>query len=258
MAEMDIGIYLTGVATDGDAQSDPNSSLGGKRSGTVLKSLSTTALANVTGVLIDDVSSSSGIGTATLSFDFAATTLSYTAPGDTVGAAADVSTDGTYQLYSNDTTKYAVVTVTSASLPSSSQSDSVTLSNLMENLFDSVSSTQAQAGSTEYRALIVRNDSAFSMGAMKVWIDTNTPFVDDTVEIAIEATSAGAIQSVANETTVPTALTFSTANSEANALSIGSLASGGSYGVWIKRVVTATTERYPENYFSLTFKADTV
>jgi len=58
--------------------------------------------------------------------------------------------------------------------------------------------------------------------------------------------------------TAPTGLTFSPAASEASALSIGSLASGAAYGVWIKRTVNPTTQRYPNNSFSIMFKADTV
>jgi len=258
MAEKDMNIYLTGVALDGDPQADPNGSLGGKRSGAILKSLSASAPVNVTGVVIVDVSATSGAGSGTLAFTFAGTTLAYTAPGDIIGAAVDVSLDGTYELYSNDAAKYMIVTVTSASLPSADATDAITLTDIFESLFDSVGSGEASAGDTEYRAVMVKNDSASAMNALLVWIDANTPFADDSVEIAIEAPVSGAIQTIANESTAPTGLTFSPAASEASALSIGSLASGAAYGVWIKRTVNPTTQRYPNNSFSITFKADTV
>jgi len=258
MAEKDMNIYFTGVAVDGDPQANPNGSLGGNRSGTIVKSLSASAIVNITGVVIDDVSATSGHGTATLTFDSTLTTLAYTAPLGTAGTAVDVSVNGTYEIYSADATKYIIVTVTSASLPATNQSDSITLTSLTQNLFDSVGSAEAQAGSVEYRAVIIKNDSAFAMNAMLVWIDTNTPFVDDSVQIAIEAPVAGAIQSVANETISPTGVVFSLAVNEASALSIGNLVAGSSYGVWIKRTVNPTSSRFANNSFSITVKADTV
>ena len=257
MAEKDMNIYLTGAATEGDPQTDPNGSLGGRRSGTILQSLTASAPVNVTGVVIDDVPAQSGAGAATLAFTFAGTTLAYTAPGDTAGVAVSVSADGTYELYSNDTAKYMIVTVTSASLPAADQSDAITLANIAEGLFDSVSSAEAAAGDTEYRAVMLKNESAYTMYAAKVWIETNTPFVDDSVEIGIEAPSVGDIQSVADESTAPVGVTFYPAAGEANALSIGDLAAGANYGVWVRRVVSATTSRYADNYFTLAFKADT-
>jgi len=258
MAEDQLNIYFTGVASDGDPQSNPNASLGGKRSGTILRSLSATAPVNVTGVAIVDVPSPSGAGSATLGFTFTGKLLKYTAPGDTPGNGVDVSADGTYVLYSGTATKYIIVTVTSASLPGSDQSDSIQLVTLSENLFDNVSSSEATAGRTEYRAVMVKNDSSVVMNSLKVWIDTNTPFADDAVEIAIELPVSNAIQSLANETNAPTGVTFYPASGEGSALAIGNLAVGAVYGLWIKRVVSATTQRYADNYFSFTFKADTV
>jgi len=258
MAEKDLNIYLTGVAADGDTQNDPNASLGGKRSGTILESLSASAPVNVTGVTIDEVPASSTIGSAALAFTAAGMTLAYTAPGDTVGAGVDVSTDGTYEIYSNDSTKYMIVTVVAASLPGTDKSDAITLTSVVENLFDSVGSGEAQAGVTEYRSVMVKNDSPAGMNSMIVWIDVNTPFADDHVEIGIEAPTANAIQSVANETTAPTGVTFFLADGESNGISIGNLASGDLYGVWLKRVVTATNQRYANNSFTFAFRADTV
>lgn len=257
MAEKDLNIYLTGVANEGDAQTDPNQSLGGKRSGTIVQSLAATAPVAVTGVAIDEVPAPNGEGSATLAFTYSGTTLTYTAPSDTAGAAVDVSTDGTYELYSGDATKYIIVTVTSASIPASDQSDAIAFTNVVEGIFDSVGSLEAATGDTEYRALMLRNDAAYSMSNAKVWIESNTPFANDSVEIGMEAPSSGDIQSIANEGTAPGGVTFYTAVDEASALSIGTLSAGGNYGVWIKRAVTATALRYADNNFQLAFKADT-
>jgi len=148
--------------------------------------------------------------------------------------------------------------VTPASLPASDASDSLTLQNMAENLFDSVSSAEAAGGDTEYRALMVRNDSAYTMSNVKVWLESNTPFSDDSVEIGLETADAnGEIQTVAGEGSAPAGVTFSAAGGEVNGLSIGTLGAGKNHGVWVKRVVTATSLRYADNNFTLSVKADT-
>lgn len=258
MAEKDLNMYLTGVAADGNAQTNPNASLGGKRSGTILKSLSASAPVNVTGAVIVDVSANCGVGNSTLAYVFTGQTLAFTAPGDTAGAAVAVGANGTYELYSGTTSKYIIVTVTAASLAGTNKSDTIALANLMDNFFDSVTSAEAVAGRTEYRSLIIKNDSANTMYGAIIWLGQNTPFTFDEVQIGIEATAANAIQVIAAETTAPTGITFSLAATEGAALAIGDLAAGATYGVWIRRVVSATTTRYAANNFMLNVKADTV
>ncbi len=259
MAEKEIKIYLTGAANEGDVQDDPNSSLGGKRSQTVLNAILAAGLQNVTGVTIDEISPACGVGAAALSFTLSTTSLRFTAPGDTAGASVDVSVDGTYEVYSTDTTKYVVVTVTAADIPSADQADTLTFVNNTDNLFAFVSPEEAQTGSTKYRAVMLRNDSAQTIYSMKVWISQNTPFPDDSVKIAIEATDAGGeIQMLASETSAPSGVIFYDAPDEANAIAIGDMASGKNYGVWIERVLNATSSRYADNGFTLTFKANTV
>ncbi len=258
MAEKDLNIYLTGAATDGAAQTNPLLSLGGKRSGAILKSLSAPAPVNVTGIAIVDVSANCGAGNATLAFTAAGQTLAFTAPGDAAGAAVAVGVSGTYEVYSGTAAKYIIVTVTAGSLPVANASDAIALANVIDNLFDSVGSGEAQAGRTEYRALIVKNDSAYTMYGMIVWLAQNTPFPSDEVQIGLETPVANAIQSVVNETTAPTGITWSLAASEAAALAAGNLAAGAAAGIWIRRVVSPTTARYAANNFMLSVKADTV
>lgn len=57
--------------------------------------------------------------------------------------------------------------------------------------------------------------------------------------IATEAPSADAIQTIANESTAPTSVTFSQPMTEAAGLVIGNLASGDWYGIWLERIISA-------------------
>jgi hypothetical protein len=228
------------------------------RSGAILQSLSAAAPTSITGVTIVDVSPACGAGQAALTYVNAAKTLSFAAPGDTAGAAVDVSAGGTFELYSATAGKYLIAAVTAASLPAANATGAMPLSLLVENLFDSLGSGQAQAGRVQYRGLIVKNNSAYAMYGGAVWIASNTPFPDDQVEIGIEALANGALQQIANDTTAPSGVTFSLAGSEGAALSLGNLAAGGGYGVWVKRTVTPTQNRYADNNFVISVKADTV
>ncbi|MBI5178813.1 MAG: hypothetical protein HZA04_06095 [Nitrospinae bacterium] len=258
MAEKDLNIYLTGVTAEGNAQSDPNASIGGNRSGTILKSLSVSAPVNITGVAVADASADCGAGTATLTYFNAGKTLAFAAPGDTAGAAVNVTAGGTFELYSATAGKYLIITVTAASLPALDKTDSLTFATLFDNLFNSVGSGQAQTGITQYRALIVRNDGAYTMYGAIAWLAANTPFADDEIQIGIEPLNAGAVQTIANDATAPTGVTYTLAANEAAALSLGNLSAGGGYGIWVKRAVNPTQQRFANNNFTIAIKADTV
>ena len=81
------------------------------------------------------------------------------------------------------------------------------------NLFDNVSSAESAAGDTEYRCFYVKNTHAtLTLQAAKVYIQTNTPSADTSAEIGLGTSAVnGTEQTVANESTAPSAVTFSTA-----------------------------------------------
>jgi len=62
------------------------------------------------------------------------------------------------------------------------------------------------------------------------------------IAIAWESAVAGAIQTIANETTAPTGLTWSTAISAATGVAVGDLAAGAGGGLWIWRELPAGVE----------------
>jgi len=127
------------------------------------------------------------------------------------------------------------------------------------DLFDDVSASEASAGDTEYRAVYVKNtNSTDSAYVTKIWVQTNTPSSSSAVTIALAGEGASAtIETVTDESTAPSGESFSTAENEAAALSIGTLAPGAYYGVWIKRVITAAASSYANDTFTLRVKADT-
>lgn len=126
------------------------------------------------------------------------------------------------------------------------------------SLFDDVSSAEASAGDIEYRLVYVHNAHAsLTLIGAKVWIQTNTPSASTDVAIGLAAAGANATETaVANENTAPSGVTFSQPSSFAGGLSLGDLAPGQHFGVWVRRTVTAGAGVASDN-FTLRVQGDT-
>lgn len=131
--------------------------------------------------------------------------------------------------------------------------------NTTHNLWDVVSSAESSAGDTEYRCIYIHNGhGSLTLQNAAVYIDTNTPSTDTEIQIGL-GTSAidGTEQTIANESTAPTSVTFSTAAGSGNALSIGNLAAGSHKAIWIRRVVTASASAANDDSYILAYTGDT-
>src|SRR5687768_11458567 len=131
--------------------------------------------------------------------------------------------------------------------------------NTTHNIWDVVSSTESNTGDTEYRCIYVKNTNAtLTLESAKVWIATNTPSTDTSVEIGLGTSAVnGTEQTVANESTAPSGVTFSTAAGEGNALTIGNIPNGQHKAIWIKRIVGATAGAYNDDNYVLSYAGDT-
>lgn len=127
------------------------------------------------------------------------------------------------------------------------------------NLFDQVSSAEASAGDTEYRCFYVKNaHGTLTLQNAVVWIQTNTPSGDSTIDIGL-GTSAinGTEQTVADESTAPTSVSFSAPASEGAALSIGNIPAGEHKAIWVRRTITAAASAYTDDSVVIRVKGDT-
>lgn len=163
-----------------------------------------------------------------------------------------ISTDIVYRLSGG-----ASNTDVNASLGGAKSSTSVGTG--LHNLFDVVGSAEAAAGDTEYRCVYVHNNhGTLTMQSAKIWISSNTPSTDTTVEIALGSSAVnGTETSVANENTAPSGPTFSAPASEGAALSIGDIPAGQHKAVWIKRIINTGAAAYNSDGCTLTTKCDT-
>ena len=145
-----------------------------------------------------------------------------------------------------------------AALGGAKSSTAVT-DNTTHNLWDVVSSAESSAGDTEYRCIYLHNNhGSLTLQNAKVWISTNT--ASSSTEIQIGAgTSAinGTEQTIANENTAPTSVTFSLAASEGAAVSLGNIPNGQHKAIWIRRVVTAGAAAANDDSYVLTYAGDT-
>lgn len=125
-------------------------------------------------------------------------------------------------------------------------------------IFDDVSSAEATAGDIEYRCVYVKNTHAtLTALGTKIWIQTQTPSGDTDVAIALGGEGLnGTAETVANENTAPVGETFSAPSSFAGGLTIGDLAPGAYYPVWVRRTVNAAAAVFADS-FTLRVQCDT-
>jgi hypothetical protein len=127
-----------------------------------------------------------------------------------------------------------------ASLGGAISSVSITDATL-SNLFDQVSSAEASAGDTEYRCYYFKNaHGTLTLQNSVVWIDTNTPATDTSVEIALAGEGVnGTAETIANESTAPVGETFTAPASKGAGLAVGDIPAGQHIAVWVKRIINA-------------------
>jgi len=127
------------------------------------------------------------------------------------------------------------------------------------SLFDNVSSAEALAGDTEYRCIYVKNNhGSLTAQSVHLWITANTPSSDTDITIGLGTSAVnGTEQTVADENTAPTGVTFSSAANEGAAISIGDLAPGQTKAVWIKRVVNSAASAVSDSA-NIRVKCDTL
>lgn len=116
----------------------------------------------------------------------------------------------------------------------------------MNNLFDNVTPSEANAGSVEYRAFDIKN-TGDATATVVAFYATETTSTSTTLHFAIESTpsaalspAAGATKSIANETTLPTGLGSWTQYTSASKLTTGvDIPAASTFRVWVRRTVTA-------------------
>lgn len=251
--------YLELRLSGGASNSDPDASLGGIMSSTIIRSKTGTGVSNITGVTVDDAPGSAD-GAGTLAFTASTKSLTWTPYNGTIGAAIALTADGKYAIPGS--AGYLFVTVDYSELPVGNQSDTVTVAQIANNLFDDISKLESYNGDTEYRCFYAVNTHPTDpFIGVKVYVSGQPEGADD-IDIGLDAAgtgdgfTTGVATTVVNENTAPGSVTFSRPSAIGSALNLGILNAGQSRAMWQRRVVPAQTyTSTPIDIASLTFNA---
>lgn len=167
--------------------------------------------------------------------------------------------------YTGASSHNAAQTDPNASLGNFRASSNIT-SGADNNLFDDVSGAESSAGDTEYRAVgFLNNHATLSLTSCKVWISADTGNAQDDISFAVEAPSVsettGAIQTIANESTAPTGVTWSDATTKATGLNCPletqEVDAGEWFGIWWRRVIAVSSSAAAAESCTIRVEGDT-
>lgn len=124
------------------------------------------------------------------------------------------------------------------------------------NLFDDVSGAESAAGDIEYRCFYVHNNNgSLVLQNAVIWIDANTTGNRIAIGLGTSAVN-GTEQTVANEDTAPSGVTFSQPASKGAGIALGNIPAGQHRAVWIRRTIAAATPASNDTY-NLRVEGDT-
>lgn len=127
------------------------------------------------------------------------------------------------------------------------------------NILDDILAAESGAGYTDYRCIYVHNGNAsLTLQNAVIWLASNTTSTATDIAIGLGTSAiSGTEQTVANEATAPTGVTFSSPATYATGLLIGSLAAAAHKAVWVRRTVNALAPASSDT-FTLRVQGDTV
>lgn len=249
---------MTKLLSGGAGNPDPDASLGGAISSTTIISQSAVADGPINGsgyTLVETMGAPLGSVGGELSWTQSTNTLKYIKQTGDAGGTLEVTADGTYAIpdtNSGSPSAYLVVSITYATLSSEGDFSTNIKSESADNeLFDDIVLADF-GGADNYRCFYLRNDhSTDTMFDTKIWINAQPSSGKDTLQLGLDPAGLnGTATTVANETTAPAGVTFSTPTSEGTSLVIGDLTPTDYYAVWVKRNVAAGPTTIPQDISS--------
>ena len=132
-------------------------------------------------------------------------------------------------------------------------------STALDALFDLTTATQAGAGTVEYRCVYLHNSNgADTMTNAVVFMSANTPLAGTTIDIGVGTAAINATeQTIANETTAPTGVTFSAPSTAATGIALGNIPFGQHRSIWARRTVTAGATNSANDTYTIGYQCET-
>jgi len=135
--------------------------------------------------------------------------------------------------------------------------------NTVENLFDNITGSESSAGDVEYRCYYFKNaHGTITWEDVVAWLESQISG-GASVQIGLDpagvgnGTSTGVATTIANESTAPTGVTFSTPTDKPSGLSVGDVGPGEMFAIWVKRTVAASTPGQASDGYDLRVEGDT-
>jgi len=197
----------------------------------------------MSGVVVADAADNALGTTGTLRYVAAEVALYYKPPGGAEGPSTTIAGSGSMIVRGSGTfAGYLRLTITFGSLPVTNQTRTVTVVSDAIELFDDVTKAEALAGDIEYRCFYLRNDHGTdAVSAAAIWIHADS-VGGDNISLGLDPAGVGGTgATIADETTAPVGVTFSTPNTEAGALVIAAMTAGQAVAIWARRTVPAVT-----------------
>jgi hypothetical protein len=245
-----LGLFLTGGASNGD----PDLSLGGARSSAKARGLGVIVSSPIPGIKIENVYPACEEGEGSLSVGSDGASLLFTPPDGLEGEAVPIGV-GERKIVTGEDPEKAIRVYRESGYPDlvAGRLSTLKFLNAMNGVFGQGNLTSAQraAGRTTYRAIMLYGQA--NVEQLKLWM----PPVGGSqavFSLASESPVAGVIQTIANETTAPTGVTWVTPTTEAGALLIPLVGLGGSMGLWVRRVFPAAGTVAVRENFNLTIR----
>lgn len=132
----------------------------------------------------------------------------------------------------------------------------------LDNLFDDVSGDEAAAGVTNYRCMYFRNEDANANGLISPvsWIDVQSE-ANDTISIGLDpAGKNGVATTIANETTAPAGVSFTTPTTKGAGLALAGspLVQNDFQAIWVRRTTAAGAASNAADTASVRVEGDSV
>ena len=117
-------------------------------------------------------------------------------------------------------------------------------------LFDTIVGAESAAGDVEYRCFYVRNGNAtLALQNPALFIQANTASADTQVAVGLGTSAVNvAEQTVANESTAPTGVTFSEPATLAAGIALGSIPAGQFRAAWLRRTINVAAAASNDTY----------
>jgi hypothetical protein len=224
-----VGLFLSG----GSSNYDPDDSLGGAISSKLIKGMEPIYGTPVQGLIIEDATPENLEGAASIAI--IGTQATYTPPDGQAGSAVSIAAGERKVLTGADADKAVrILRVSGLTWAGTASFDLVDVLNSVFGM-GNVPSADRVAGSVRYRAIFVK--ALQDVDDVICWITT-----DGQASFALASEtpeSDGSIQTISDDSTAPSGLSWVNATSESAAIDLGDLSVDDTVGLWIRRTFPA-------------------